>query len=246
MKLVPHCSTVDSRTDLKQLIQAKDFWVPMVLLGAIFFVVVPRSCCRHHAASATSTSVQQVSQALELLPPRPRQPMPQAPPAGARRPYALAVYLFAPVAVVVPLTISTAVGASDDRRRARARHRRVPRPLPRRRPRDLPRQADRQPHPRLRHDDRRVRPLLADRQPDRRPRRRRLVLPDAAVVGADALGAPAVPRAHAVARAAAVGPGEVDAPPRSRRPGLVTLPLIMIAYSQSTGALFGAADAWLR
>lgn len=54
--------------------------------------------------------------------------------------YVLAVYLFAPIAVVVPLTISTAVGASSivgERERGTGEflaH-------PRRRPRDLPRQA---------------------------------------------------------------------------------------------------------
>ena len=30
-----------ARTDLKQLAQARDFWVPMVILGGIFFVFVP-------------------------------------------------------------------------------------------------------------------------------------------------------------------------------------------------------------
>ena len=35
-----HIATV-ARTDLKQLVQAKDFWGPMVGLGAIFFCVVP-------------------------------------------------------------------------------------------------------------------------------------------------------------------------------------------------------------
>ena len=30
-----------ARTDLKQLIQAKDFWIPMLILGSIFFLFVP-------------------------------------------------------------------------------------------------------------------------------------------------------------------------------------------------------------
>ena len=131
------------------------------------------------------------------------------PPQG-RTAYALAVYLFAPVAVVVPLTISTAVGAATlvgERERGTGEF--------------------------LAHSPASVREiylgkllasfvpgylttlvgfgtLLAGRQPDRRPRRRRLVLPDRGVVGDDALDHPAVPAAHAVAGAAAVGPGEVD------------------------------------
>ena len=35
-----------ARTDLRQLLGAKDFWVPMVGLGALFFVVDP-----HHPAA---------------------------------------------------------------------------------------------------------------------------------------------------------------------------------------------------
>ena len=105
-------------------------------------------------------AVSQLSQALEVLPERAQAAI-QGDTEQARAGYALAVYLFAPVAVVVPLTISTAVGRRHDRRRARAGHRRVPGPLPRRDPGDLPRQAGRQPGPRLRHDDRRVRHLLA-------------------------------------------------------------------------------------
>ena len=30
-----------ARTDLRQLIQARDFWIPMMALGAIFFFVIP-------------------------------------------------------------------------------------------------------------------------------------------------------------------------------------------------------------
>ena len=80
---------------------------------------------------------------------------------------------------------------------------------------------------------------------DRRPRGRRLVLPDRPVVGADAVGHPAVPRPHPVARAATVGSGEVD---RGRAAGVGPRepPLILIAYSQSTGALFGGASvSWI-
>ena len=30
-----------ARTDVRQLVLAKDFWLPMAILGSIFFVVVP-------------------------------------------------------------------------------------------------------------------------------------------------------------------------------------------------------------
>ena len=53
----------------------------------------------------------QISQTLELLPEEAQAQVKGDSDAG-RAAYALAVYLFAPVAVVVPLTISTAVGAA--------------------------------------------------------------------------------------------------------------------------------------
>ena len=52
-----------------------------------------------------------MSQTLDVLPAGAQAPSPTSPPAAARR-YALAVFLLAPVAMVVPLTISTAVGAA--------------------------------------------------------------------------------------------------------------------------------------
>ena len=56
--------------------------------------------------------VQQASQALRDPPADGTGDRSRAPPRTGRTAYALAVYLFAPVAVVVPLTISTAVGAA--------------------------------------------------------------------------------------------------------------------------------------
>lgn len=99
------------RTDLKQLIQSKDFWIPMVLLGGFFFVGVPALMLSIINNLGNVDAVQQVSQALEVLPKSAQAAVPKAPP-QTQVSYVLAVYLFAPIAVVVPLTISTAVGAS--------------------------------------------------------------------------------------------------------------------------------------
>jgi ABC-2 type transport system permease protein len=100
-----------TRTDLKQLIQAKDFWIPMLILGGIFFLFVPTILLLSITAIGDVQAVAQISQALEVLPERAQAAVRGDTDAG-RASYALAVYLFAPVAVVVPLTISTAVGAS--------------------------------------------------------------------------------------------------------------------------------------
>ena len=100
-----------ARTDLKQLAQARDFWGPMVILGSVFFVFVPLVLLLAITHVGDIHAVQQVSQALDLLPPKAQAAI-RGTSDSARTSYALAVYLFAPVAVVVPLTIATAVGAT--------------------------------------------------------------------------------------------------------------------------------------
>ena len=103
-----------ARTDLRQLWQSPDFWGPMVALGALFFVVVPALLLSIITQVGDIEAVQRVSQALEMLPQRAQRSIEQSagPSESGRTSYALAVYLFAPLAVVVPLTISTAVGAA--------------------------------------------------------------------------------------------------------------------------------------
>ncbi len=105
-----HIRTV-ARTDLKQLAQARDYWIPMLILGGIFFVFVPTVLLLTITQIGDVNAVSQLSQALEILPAK-AQAQIQGDTESGRAAYALAVYLFAPVAVVVPITISTAVGAA--------------------------------------------------------------------------------------------------------------------------------------
>jgi ABC-2 type transport system permease protein len=105
-----HIWTV-ARTDLKQLVQAKDYWIPMMILGGIFFVFVPTVLLLTITQVGNVGAVEQLSQALEVLPQKAQDAI-QGDTEKGRAAYALAVYLFAPVAVVVPITISTAVGAA--------------------------------------------------------------------------------------------------------------------------------------
>jgi len=100
-----------ARTDLRQLVQNRDFWLPMVALGAIFFVVIPAMLLVSITKLGNIHAVNQISQALDALPARAKAQILGTTSTG-RTSYALAVYLFAPVAIVVPLTIATAVGAS--------------------------------------------------------------------------------------------------------------------------------------
>ena len=105
-----HIWTV-ARTDLKQLVQARDYWIPMLILGGIFFVFVPTVLLTTITQLGSVDAVSQLSQALEVLPEKAQAAI-KGDSEPARAGYALAVYLFAPVAVVVPITISTAVGAA--------------------------------------------------------------------------------------------------------------------------------------
>ena len=105
-----HIRTV-ARTDLKQLAQAKDYWIPMLILGGIFFVFVPTVLLLTITQIGSVGAVAQLSQALEILPDSAASQIRGDTETG-RAAYALAVFLFAPVAVVVPITISTAVGAA--------------------------------------------------------------------------------------------------------------------------------------
>lgn len=100
-----------ARTDLKQLAQAKDYWIPMVLLGSLFFLVVPAILLVTITKIGDVEIVGQISNTLKVLPQAAQEQLRGDSPEG-RTSYALAVFLFAPVAVVVPLTISTAVGAA--------------------------------------------------------------------------------------------------------------------------------------
>ena len=107
-----------ARTDLRQLFESKDFWVPMALLGVIFFLLVPFAILMIIVSVGNQQAVQQVSQALDLLPASAKDAVPTVTSTGATVPpearvaYTIAVYLLSPVAVVVPLTISSAIGAS--------------------------------------------------------------------------------------------------------------------------------------
>lgn len=100
-----------ARTDLKQLIRARDFWVPMAALGSLFFIVLPLVLLGTITSIGSVEAVGRLSDTLEALPDSAQGQIRGTTPEG-RSAYALAVFLIAPVAVIVPLTISTAVGAA--------------------------------------------------------------------------------------------------------------------------------------
>lgn len=62
-----HVRTV-ARTDLKQLAQDRGYWIPMLILGGIFFVFVPTVLLFAITRIGDINAVDQLSQALEILP----------------------------------------------------------------------------------------------------------------------------------------------------------------------------------
>jgi hypothetical protein len=100
-----------ARNDLRQLGHSPDFWAPMLVLAALFFVIIPTILLLTITNIGSVGTVKNVSAALDVLPQAAQQAIRGTTPSD-RTGYALAVYLFAPMAVIVPMTISTAVGAN--------------------------------------------------------------------------------------------------------------------------------------
>jgi len=99
-----------ARIDLHRLFISKDYWVPMVILGGIFFVFIPWVLLGVVTRPQSINIVQQIGEVLTSLPGAAGDVV-QGETAQGRAAYSMAVFLLAPVAIVVPLTISSAVGA---------------------------------------------------------------------------------------------------------------------------------------
>ena len=70
------------RTELKQLAQAKDFWFPMVILGSLFFVVIPTILFLTITRIGDVQVVDKVSRAIDVLPQSTQDAIPTASAAG--------------------------------------------------------------------------------------------------------------------------------------------------------------------
>ena len=100
-----------TRIDLRQLAKSRDYWLPMGLLAALFFVVVPIVTINVIASAKDSETVNQIASVLQTLPLNIQENI-QGDTPEVRAAYAIAVYLLAPIAVIVPLTIASAVGSN--------------------------------------------------------------------------------------------------------------------------------------
>jgi len=106
-----HRIFVVARTDMRQLLTSKDFLLPLGILASLFFLILPGMMLLAIHWLGEVETVNRISSTLDVLPAKAQAAIRGNTPA-ARTEYALAVYLFAPLAVIVPLTISTAIGAA--------------------------------------------------------------------------------------------------------------------------------------
>jgi ABC-type Na+ efflux pump permease subunit len=106
----PSQAWVIARTDLHQFVQARDFWLPLSIVALLFFVIIPTFLLLILSTIKDVRLVNQLSDVVGSLPADLKHSVKgQKGPVQAS--YALAVYLFAPLAIIVPLTVSSAVGA---------------------------------------------------------------------------------------------------------------------------------------
>lgn len=96
--------------DLRRLFKSRDYWLPMSLLAGVFFVFMPWVLLSMVTRLESSQLLDQIGAVLESLPGAIQSNLVGDTLPG-RASYAMAVFLLAPIAIVVPLTISSAVGA---------------------------------------------------------------------------------------------------------------------------------------
>ena len=100
------------KADLYRLLKTKDYWIPLVILGGVFFVVLPAIMLGALSVVRQASMVTQIGDIVGSLPDSIQGNIRGDNPT-ARASYAFAVYLLAPIAIIVPLTISSAVGANS-------------------------------------------------------------------------------------------------------------------------------------
>lgn len=100
------------RADLHRLFKTRDYWIPLVILGGLFFVVLPAMLLGTMSLVEQAGIAEQIGEIVGTLPDSIQENI-QGDTPSSRASYAFAVYLLAPIAIIVPLTISSAVGANS-------------------------------------------------------------------------------------------------------------------------------------
>ena len=71
---------VIARTDLRQLRESPDFWVPMLILAGLFFVVIPAFLLFAITHVGNTAVITKVASTLDVLPPRAKAAIRHQPP----------------------------------------------------------------------------------------------------------------------------------------------------------------------
>lgn len=104
-------TTAIAGNELRQVVRSRDYLVPLGVLGLLFFFFIPVFLLGAVSNATGNETAEAVGLVINTLPDTAQDNI-QGETAPARASYAVAVYLLAPIAIVVPLTISTAVGST--------------------------------------------------------------------------------------------------------------------------------------
>ncbi len=99
------------RTDLRVLRNSRDFWAPLLAITVLFFVILPAGVIWMVTNMDAPTVLKKVTDVLNTLPEDIRNATPAEASPSAQAAWALAVFAFAPLAVIIPVTIASAIGA---------------------------------------------------------------------------------------------------------------------------------------
>ena len=97
--------------DMRRLFKSKDYWIPLMMLATLFFVFMPLLALSVIGMLANTAMAQQLAGIVDSIPVDVSQSLPVDDPA-AQAAYLIAVYMLAPIAIIVPLTISVAVASN--------------------------------------------------------------------------------------------------------------------------------------
>jgi ABC-type Na+ efflux pump permease subunit len=100
-----------ARSDLRQLRESRDFWMPLAIIAAFMFVALPAVMLWVISTVRDPELLARIVDVVGRLPVQLRVELAGASP-EVQASYTLAIYFFAPLVTLVPLTISSSISAN--------------------------------------------------------------------------------------------------------------------------------------
>ena len=100
-----------TRADLRQLRESRDFWLPLAVIAAFMFIVLPALILWVISTVRDPELLARIVDVVGRLPAPLRSKLEGSPP-EIQASYTLAIYFFAPLVTLVPLTISSSISAN--------------------------------------------------------------------------------------------------------------------------------------